>query len=151
MSVVQVIVAPVVVTPEAATLAIAGGGAFDTVTVTPADVPTLPAASDAFALSTWLPFVACVVSQLTWYGALVTGAPRFAPSSRNCTDVTPTLLLALACTLTLADTVAPATGAVTETTGGTVSVCTGLSDTIVAIESPLQMSLFGSHDGQIGL
>src|SRR5438445_13893084 len=55
------------------------------------------------------------------YGAAVTSAPRFAPSSLNCTPTTPTLSVALAETVTVPATVAPSAGAVIETVGGVVS------------------------------
>src|SRR4051812_4614730 len=45
-----------------------GGVLSGTVTVTPADVPTLPAASEALQVNTWLPAEAVAVSQLTLYG-----------------------------------------------------------------------------------
>ena len=51
----------------------------------------------------------------------MSSAPRFAPSSLNCTPATPTSSAALAVTATLAETVAPAVGAVIDTVGGVVS------------------------------
>ena len=61
------------------------------------------------------------VSQLTLYGLDVSSAPRFAPSSLNCTPATAPLSVALALTATLPFTVAPWAGAVSETVGGVVS------------------------------
>ena len=58
---------------------------------------------------------------MTVYGAVVTSAPRFAPSSLNCTPATPTLSLALAVTEMLPVTVAPGAGAVTDTVGAVLS------------------------------
>ena len=59
----------------------------------------------------------------------MSSAPRFVPSTLNCTPFTPTLSLAAAVTLTVPDTVAPAAGAVTETVGavpsGVVNVKSG--------------------------
>jgi hypothetical protein len=52
----------------------------------------------------------------------VTSAPRFAPSSLNCTPTTPTLSAALAETVVVPATVAPAAGAVIETVGGVLSL-----------------------------
>ena len=52
------------------------------------------------------------------YGAVVSSAPRLAPSSLNWTPATPTLSVALAETMIVPDTVAPEAGAVMETTGG---------------------------------
>jgi hypothetical protein len=55
-------------------------------------------------------------------GAAVISAPSGAPSSRKRTPTTPTLSLAVADTVTVPDTVAPATGAVIETVGGVLSL-----------------------------
>ncbi len=51
----------------------------------------------------------------------MSSAPRLAPSSRNWTPATPTLSAAVAVTVVVAETVAPAVGAVTETVGGVAS------------------------------
>ena len=59
--------------------------------------------------------------QRTLYGAAVSGAPRFAPFSRNCTLATPTLSLAVAVTVTEPDTVDPLAGAEIATVGSVVS------------------------------
>src|SRR5439155_11845043 len=62
------------------------------------------------------------VFHVTLYGLAVSSAPRFAPSTLNCTPTTPTSSLAVAETVTaVPDTVAPAAGAVTETVGAVVS------------------------------
>src|SRR6266851_4055456 len=92
-----------------------------TVTFTGAEVVVLPAASRATAVSVWLPAVAVVVFQATEYGAVVTSAPRLAPSSLNWTPTTPTLSEAVAETVTMPKMVAPLAGAVRETVGGVVS------------------------------
>src|SRR2546425_8039902 len=55
------------------------------------------------------------------YRDAVSSGPRLAPSSLNCTPATPTLSLAVADTVTVPDTVAPAAGAVTATVGGVPS------------------------------
>ena len=55
---------------------------------------------------------------------MVSSAPRFAPSSLNCTPATLTLSDAVAVTVTVPETVAPAAGAVIETVGGVVSAVT---------------------------
>ena len=81
----------------------------------------LPAASRATAVSVCVPLVAVAVFQLTEYGLVVSSAPRFTPSSRNCTPTTPTLSEALAETVTVPVTVAPLAGAVIETVGAVVS------------------------------
>src|ERR1051325_6564857 len=91
-----------------------------TVTVIVDDVPTLFAASYAFATSECDAFVAVVVFQLHEYGE-VASVDWSAPSSQNSTFDTPTLSLALALTLTVAETVAPFAGAVMETVGAVVS------------------------------
>ena len=93
-----------------------------TVTVTRAEVPVLPDASRATADSVWAPLAAVVVSHVTAYGGVVTWTPRFTPSSMNWTPATPTLSVALAETVTLPVTVAPARGAVIAIVGGVVSV-----------------------------
>src|SRR5207249_1444311 len=92
-----------------------------TVTVTAPDVVVFPAPSRATAVRLWAPVATVVVSHNTEYGAAVTSTPRFAPSSLNCTPITPTLSLALAVTGTLPETVAPAAGEVIDTDGGVVS------------------------------
>src|SRR5690349_16973269 len=61
------------------------------------------------------------VFQEVVYGVPRSSAPRFAPSSLNCTPATPTLSLALAVIDTTPDTVALFAGAVIDTVGGVVS------------------------------
>ena len=92
-----------------------------TITVTGAEVAVLPAASRATAVSVWVPFGARVVVQATVYGGALTSTPRLVPSSLNCTPATPTLSEALADTVTVPVTVAPAGGAAIETAGGVTS------------------------------
>src|SRR2546429_7919616 len=85
-------------------------------------VVSLPAASRTTALSECVPFAIVVVFHVTLYGAPVSSAPRFAPSSLNCTPATPTLSDAFAETLTdEPDTIALFAGAVSETVGNVVS------------------------------
>src|SRR5215212_968372 len=91
-----------------------------TVTVIVEDVPTLFAASYAFAIKECDAFVAVVVFQLQEYGEAVSVACS-APSSQNSTFVTPMLSLAFAFTLTVAETVAPLAGAVIDAVGAVVS------------------------------
>src|SRR5262245_20324418 len=93
-----------------------------TATLTLADVVELPAASRATALTACGPSGTAVVFQLTLYGAAVTAAPTFAPSTLNCTMRTPTLSDACAVTVVVPDTVAPPAGAVIEMAGGVTSV-----------------------------
>src|SRR5438132_7883952 len=99
-----------------------GGGVFETVTVTLAEVAVFPAASRATAVRVCAALVAVVVSHERAYGATITSAPRLAPSSLNCTPTTPTLSEALADTVTEEpDTVALLAGAEMETVGKVVS------------------------------
>src|ERR671935_2159491 len=98
-----------------------GETAFATVTVTGVEVATFPAASRATAASTCEPFARFVVFHATEYGADVSSAPRFAPSSLNWTPATPTLSDALAETVIVPETVEPAEGDVMVTLGGEVS------------------------------
>src|SRR5207247_908741 len=95
-----------------------------TVTLTAAEVAALPAASLAAAVTLWLPFALKVVFQDIEYGAVVTSAPRFTPSSLNCTPTTPTSSVAFAETVIVPETEAPAAGAVMDTLGGVVSFAT---------------------------
>src|SRR5437773_42809 len=78
----------------------------------------LPAGSRARAVRVWAASVAVVVFQETAYGAAVASAPRLAPSSLNWTPTTPTLSVALAETVIVPATEAPAVGAASETVGG---------------------------------
>src|SRR3989344_4736688 len=94
---------------------------FDTVTLLTALHLVLPAASRATALMVWVPLVAVVVFHAREYGAMVSSAPTFAPSTLNCTPTTPTLSDALAEMVTFPETVAPSAGAVRETVGLVVS------------------------------
>ena len=71
------------------------------------------------------------MSQAIEYGAAVFSVPRLTPSSLNCTPATPTLSLAVAVTVTVDDTLAPAAGAVTVTAGAVVSATAG----VVNVES----------------
>src|SRR5947209_15935339 len=98
------------------------GGALSTVTLTAPAGAVFPAASRAMAVKLWEPLATRVVFHEREYGAAVTSAPRFAPSSLNCTPTTPTLSVALAETVTVPETVEPAAGAVMETVGGVLSV-----------------------------
>ena len=63
-----------------------------------------------------------VLSQLVEYGAVVTSAPTFVPSTANCTPATPTLSEADAERATLPLTVAVFAGVVRLTVGGVVSL-----------------------------
>ena len=97
------------------------GPALATVTVTAAEVATLPALSRATAVRVWLPAETPAEFQLTLYGAVVSSAPIAAPSARNVTPARPPASAALAETATVPVTVAPFAGAVSDTVGGVVS------------------------------
>src|SRR3989344_1755065 len=74
-----------------------------------------PPASFATALMVCAPLVAVVEFHAIEYGAVVSSAPTFTPSTLNCTPTTPTLSDALADIVTVPETVAPSAGAVRET------------------------------------
>src|SRR6266516_110387 len=114
---------PETVEPEEGDVMLTVGGvlSLETVTVTALEVVAFPAASRARAVSVWEPLLAVVVFQETEYGAVVSSAPKLAPSSRNWTPATPTLSEALAFTVIVPATVAPDKGDVMLTVGGVVS------------------------------
>jgi phage-related minor tail protein len=62
---------------------VSGGGPFDTVIVTGAEVLRFPATSRATAVSVYEPLGTVVVSATTEYGALVSSAPRLMPLYLN--------------------------------------------------------------------
>src|SRR6185503_5124075 len=97
------------------------GAEFDTVTETGADVDEFPAASRTTAVNVCAALEADAVFHDTEYGAVVSSAPRFAPSSLNCTPATPTLSFAFAATLTVPEIVTPVAGAESATVGSVVS------------------------------
>jgi hypothetical protein len=118
---VTIAVPDTVAPPAGAVIDTTGGAtALLTVTVSPALVVLTPAVSFAMAFSVCEPLELFAVSQLYVYGATVIGLPTLAPSSWNCTLATPMLLVALAVTVAVPDTVAPLAGAVIDTTGGAV-------------------------------
>jgi hypothetical protein len=94
---------------------------FDTEKVTGADVVTFPAASRAIARTVCDPLETAVEFHVTEYGDAVSGCPTLAPSTVNCTDVTPSSSAAVALSATEPETVVPDPGAVTETVGATAS------------------------------
>src|SRR5439155_1226574 len=109
-----------------AVIATVGGATSATVTLTAA-VAVWPAASRATALTLWAPGATRAVSHTIEYGAAVTSAPRFTPSSLNCTPTTPTLSVAVAETVTVPETLAAGAGAVSATVGGAVSATVTLT------------------------
>src|ERR1700730_15144435 len=96
----------------------ATGERLATVTLTAADVPRLPAASRATAVTTCEPFAALSVFPGAEYGAEVASAPVLTPSTWNCTPTTPTLSEASAVMVIVPETVALAAGGGTENDGG---------------------------------
>src|SRR5439155_952675 len=94
---------------------------LETVTVTPAEVVRLPAASRAIAVSVCEPLLAVAVFQETPKGAAVSSAPSAAPSSKNCTPATPTLSEAVAVTVSVPETGAPLAWELVLTVGAVVS------------------------------
>src|SRR5580700_8117848 len=115
-------IAPDDETDPARTLEMIGGMMLIlTVTETAADVAVFPAASRATAVRVCAPLVVVLGSHVTAYGAVSTSAPRFAPSSLNCTPATPTLSDAVAETVVRPVRMDPARGAVIDTAGGVVS------------------------------
>src|SRR5205814_1949938 len=93
-----------------------------TVTVTAADVVMFPAASRACAVTACVPFGTSTEFQDVVYGLAVNSAPRFAPSTLNCTPTTPTSSAAVAASVTAAPlTAAPSAGAVIAIAGGVTS------------------------------
>ena len=117
----ETVMVPLIDRPAVGAVSETVGGALSTVTLTAAEVAVFPAASRATAVRVCAALVAVVVFHERVYGAVVISAPRLAPSSLNCTPTTPTLSLALAETVIVPETVAPADGAVRETDGGVVS------------------------------
>jgi hypothetical protein len=113
-------VVPLTVDPVAGAVTDPVGGVLSSVTVTD-DEAVFPDVSLATAVNVCVPSPTVVEFQLTEYGAEVTGAPRFCPSTWNWTLATATLSVALADTVADWCTSALLAGAVTETVGGEVS------------------------------
>jgi len=125
---------PATVDPLAGVVIVTVGGVLSmlaTVTDTAADVVELPAASRATAVSECVPLEAVLVFHDWLYGAAVNSAPRFVPSSLNCTPTTALSSVAFAETVTVAETLDPAAGAVMATVGGVVSLSTVTVTTVV--------------------
>src|SRR5437899_7493795 len=120
----ETVIVPATFVPATGAVSEAVGGALSTVTLTAAEVAVFPAASRATAVRVCAPLVAVGVFQETAYGAVVTSAPRLAPSSLNCTPTTPTLSEAEAETVMVPLIDRPAVGAVSETVGGALSTVT---------------------------
>src|SRR5262245_2696596 len=86
-------------------------------TVTAADVAVLPAASRATAVKVCDPL--SFGDHTVEYGATVSSAPIFTPSTLNCTPTTPMLSEAVAAMVTAPETVLPDFGEVIVTVGAT--------------------------------
>src|SRR5436190_919888 len=102
-------------------VASAGGAALATITLTGADVVVLPAASRATAVNACDPSATVVVFQLIEYGEMVSATSTCTPSTKNVTAATPLSSSALALNGTVANTVVPLPGVVTDTDGAVVS------------------------------
>src|SRR5687768_1440336 len=96
---------------------VGGVMSLKTVTVTALDENCRPRMSRATAVNVCVPLLAVFVSHGTEYGADVSAAPRFAPSSLNWTLETVRLpiMVTLAETGTVPPTVAPCAGDVIDT------------------------------------
>jgi hypothetical protein len=92
-----------------------------TVMDTAALVALFPEVSVATAVRLCLPLAKVFVFKDCEYGATVLAAPTLAPSTWNCTLATATLSDAVAVTVMVPETLAPATGELIETVGGVVS------------------------------
>src|SRR5580658_3558301 len=137
---------PETVAPEAGEVMETVGGVVSpvllTVTETAELVALLPAVSMATAVRECLPLISVAVLRDTEYGALVSRAPRFEPSTWNCTLATATLSEALAVTVMVPETVAPEAGEVMETLGGVVSALFTVMETaeLVALLPAVSMA-----------
>src|SRR5207247_1366388 len=124
-------VAPFVGAVIETTGGVVSGAVLETVTVTVADVAVLPAASRATAVSVCVPFGAVVVSHESEYGAVMSSAPRFAPSSVHRPPTSPTTRRSSELVAAVPDTVAPFVGTSIAIVGGVVSA--GVLDTVTLI------------------
>src|SRR4029453_11637234 len=80
-----------------------------------------------------MPLPTDVVFHEIEYGALVSSAPTFVPSTLNCTPATATLSEAVADTVTVFCTVALLAGALIETVGAVVSALLTVTDTVADV------------------
>src|SRR5207249_3606194 len=120
----ETVTVPVTESPATGAVMETAGGVVSgtgllTVTLTAAEVATLPAASRATAVTLCTPLLAVVLFHERVYGAVVTSAPRFVLSSLNCTPaMAPPLSEAVAETATaVPETMALLDGALIETVG----------------------------------
>src|SRR5712691_3218386 len=120
---------------------VGGSASLATVTLMTLEL-SLPAASWATAVNTWLPLETVLVVQDCWNGSAAISAANGLPSSRNLTPVTARLSNAEAETSTLPNTEPPFDGAVSVTVGGVASrtVCTALA----RFSRPLPMPMLTS-------
>src|SRR5580700_8228874 len=136
---------PETVAPEAGEVMETLGGVVSvllTVMETTELVALLPAVSMATAVRECLPLVSVPVLRDAEYGTLVLRAPKFEPSTWNCTLAIATLSEALAVTVMVPETVAPEAGEVMETLGGVVSVLLTVMETteLVALLPAVSMA-----------
>src|SRR5206468_7609932 len=89
------VVPPISSNPQAPTRPVTTA-AFETVTLTAADVVGFPAKSRARAVMVWTPLATAAVFQGIVYGAAVPSAPKAIPSTKNCTPATATSSVASA-------------------------------------------------------
>src|SRR5262249_54964354 len=99
---------------------VVSGGAFCTLTVVDAKAPLLRSASNAVALSEWLPLPRAVVFQANEKGATMSVNPKKSSTTKS-TRVTSTLSEAATLTVTVPETVAPPVGEEMLQVGGMVS------------------------------
>src|SRR5215207_8492216 len=112
---------PLQMSPTAATVRAPEPVLPATLTLTPGDVPQLPAASAALAKIVCRPLDAVVEFQLACHGAAPSHATS-TPSTYHFACVTPTASDAPAASVTVPETVDPAAGDVTQAVGGVVSI-----------------------------
>jgi hypothetical protein len=86
------------------------------------EVAVLPPRSRATALIVCGPLVAVRVFHESVYGAVLSSEPRLAPSSLNWTPTTPTSSDAVALSVVVSESVAPAAGAVSVVVGAVRSM-----------------------------
>ncbi len=111
---------PPTVAPFTGLVMLTAGSVLSTVTLTAAEMPKLPAASDACAVRLCPPSVPVVVAHDALNGASVSVLSN-TPSTKNCTWVTPTLSDAVAEIGMDPLTVAPSAGPMILAIGGVVS------------------------------
>jgi len=130
-----IVIVPETVPPDAGAVMAVTGGVLSAVPVTVAAVVRFPAASRATAVSVCDPLLVVPVFHVTEYGAVVSSAPRSAPSILNWTPTTATLSDAVAWTSHVPDTTKPEDGDDMLTVGGVESL-----DTVTATAAERSIS-----------